>query len=120
MIITINNVFVRDSIKVNLKVNLLKIYKNHEKIIILYVNFYVYSFLWKREVKNSDKVNPNKTYQESSDPCDDMLSYNRGINTGRANKNYYGDCDYFWKLDNDGNMSKSCYCKGYDSIKKEF
>ncbi|AMQ55554.1 hypothetical protein AO498_04000 [Algoriphagus sanaruensis] len=67
---------------------------------------------------NSSKES-SETYQESSSPCDDMVSYNRGVNTGRANKNLWADCNYFWELDNDGNMSKDCYCKGYETIKKE-
>ena len=74
--------------------------------------------------KNSaNSSNESETTNEdptvSQDPCDDMLSYNRGASTGRANKNLYADCDYFWELDNDGNMSQYCYCEGYNSIEKE-
>jgi hypothetical protein len=68
---------------------------------------------------SESSISTSESSEDTSDPCDDMLSYNRGVSTGRANKNYYADCDYFWELDNDGNMSKSCYCMGYETIEKE-
>lgn len=52
--------------------------------------------------------------------CSDMDSYNKGVRTGKDNKNMVAECDYFWQMDNDGNMSKGCYCKGYNSVDKEF
>jgi hypothetical protein len=51
----------------------------------------------------------------SSSKCDDMTAYNNGLQVGRDNKSMMADCDYFWEMDNDGKMSKSCYCQGYNA-----
>lgn len=61
----------------------------------------------------------SESIEETEDPCDDMVSYNRGVSTGRSQKNLFADCDYFWEMDNDGTMSKYCYCMGYETIEKE-
>lgn len=60
----------------------------------------------------------NKT--SSNSKCSDMKAYKAGIKAGKDNANMIADCDYFWQMDNDGEMSKSCYCKGYNSIEKSF
>ncbi len=56
----------------------------------------------------------SSSQKSSSDPCSDMTAYNRGYSEGSNNKNMMADCDYFWEMDNDGQMSKSCFCKGYN------
>jgi hypothetical protein len=50
-----------------------------------------------------------------SSKCEDMTAYNNGLQVGRDNKSMMADCDYFWEMDNDGKMSKSCYCQGYNA-----
>jgi hypothetical protein len=63
---------------------------------------------------SSSSSSSNSSQKSSSDPCSDMTAYNRGYSEGSNNKNMMADCDYFWEMDNDGQMSKSCFCKGYN------
>jgi hypothetical protein len=56
----------------------------------------------------------DKEGSSSNDKCSDMVAYDMGYSEGIRNKNMLADCDYFWKMDNDGKMSKSCFCKGFN------
>ena len=64
--------------------------------------------------------NTNSSSSSSNKKCDDMRAYNAGVETAEDNKNMLADCDYFWQMDDDGEMSKSCYCKGYNSVEKAY
>lgn len=92
--------------------------KNQSIMKKLFSFLFLFVMLFGCGSKNSSNSN-NEVSTVSEDPCDDMVSYNRGVSTGRSQKNLFADCDYFWQMDNDGTMSKNCYCMGYETIEKE-
>lgn len=61
----------------------------------------------------------NSSSSTAEEKCSDMTAYNRGYQEGRNNKEMLADCDYFWEMDDDGKMSKDCFCKGYNKAKSE-
>jgi hypothetical protein len=65
--------------------------------------------------KNDKNVNHGSTISQESD-CEDQRAYDLGFKEGANNRNksFLVDCDYMWKLDNDFQMSKECFCLGYD------
>lgn len=65
--------------------------------------------------KHDKKVNQESRVAQESN-CDDQRAYDLGFKEGANNRkqNFLADCDYMWKLDNDGQMSKECFCLGYE------
>lgn len=70
--------------------------------------------------KNTETLSNDDSASSNAKQCDDMVSYNKGINVGSVNKNYWPDCDYFWNLEKNEKLSKTCYCKGYNSVENLF
>ena len=66
---------------------------------------------------NSDSTSPSK--ESSSDPCEDMRSYNAGIDYGKNDKkgaeisgNPISTCDGVLQYYDD-NYNKECFCTGF-------
>ena len=68
--------------------------------------------------QNKNSPNSSNEYSKSKESkCSDERAYEIGYKEGKNNRRntFLVDCDYMWKLDDDGQMSKYCFCNGYNS-----
>jgi hypothetical protein len=78
-------------------------------IVVIVIAFY--------ESRESSKTSSKSSLDEKESKCYDERAYDIGYKEGKNNRNanFLADCDYMWKLDNDGQMSKDCFCQGYNN-----
>ena len=85
----------------------------------IYASLVVSLILLSCNGSSSNSSSGSNSSSSSEEKCSDMTAYNRGYQEGRNNKEMMADCDYFWEMDDDGKMSKECFCKGYNKAKSE-
>ncbi|RVU25564.1 hypothetical protein EOJ36_03870 [Sandaracinomonas limnophila] len=84
--------------------------KSSKKTILIIVGILILGGVFLNKRKSSSSSSGDST----SKKCYDMDAYDKGHYEGTSNRNMVADCDYFWEMDNDGKMSKQCFCEGYN------